>query len=31
MDSIREEILGKYGPTDYDSTEVIRYWRDIRR
>lgn len=31
MDSVREEILNKYGPTDYDSTEVIRYWRDARR
>ena len=31
MDKIREDILKTYGPTDYDSSEVIRYWRDTRK
>ena len=31
MDNIREEILRKHGPCDYDSFEVIRYWRKVRK
>jgi ribosomal protein L14E/L6E/L27E len=31
MDRIREEMLKNYGMSDYDSAEVIRYWRSIRR
>jgi hypothetical protein len=31
MDRIREEMLKNYGASDYDSAEVIRYWRSIRR
>lgn len=31
MDAVRMELLKNYGPTDYDSTEVIRYWRELRK
>lgn len=31
MDEIRGRILRDYGPTNYDSAEVIRFWRDLRR
>ena len=31
MDEIRGRILRLYGATDYDSSEVIRRWRESRR
>ncbi|MCD6095957.1 MAG: VapB-type antitoxin [Thermoprotei archaeon] len=31
MDRIRNKILRLYGITDYDSSEVIRYWRELRK
>ena len=31
MDEIRDRLLRDYGPTNYDSAEVIRFWRDLRR
>ncbi|ADI31433.1 hypothetical protein [Staphylothermus hellenicus] len=31
MDSIREKILRTHGPTNYDSSEAIRYWRELRK
>jgi len=31
MDRIRDRILRSYGATNYDSSEVIRYWRELRR
>jgi len=31
MDRIRNRILRLYGVTDYDSSEVIRYWRELRK
>ena len=31
MDRIRDKILRLYGATNYDSSEVIRYWRELRR
>jgi len=31
MDRIRDKILRLYGTTNYDSSEVIRYWRELRR
>ncbi len=31
MDRIRNRILQLYGTTDYDSSEVIRYWRELRK
>ena len=30
MDRIRNKILQLYGTTNYDSSEVIRYWRELR-
>ncbi len=29
-DAIRHEIERKYGYIDFDSTETIRYWREMR-
>ena len=31
MDRIRSRILQLYGATEYDSSEVIRRWRELRR
>jgi len=31
MDRIRNRILRLHGATDYDSSEVIRYWRELRK
>jgi len=31
MDAIREEIFSKCSSADYDSAEMIRYWREARR
>ena len=31
MDAIRMELLKSLGPTDYDSAEMIRYWRELRK
>jgi len=31
MDEIGNRVLWGYGPTDYDSAEVIRLWRGLRR
>ena len=30
MDRIREEMLRSYGPSDYDSADEIRRWRERR-
>jgi len=31
MDKTRNRMLQTYGAIDYDSVEVIRYWRRIKR
>ena len=31
MDLLRNRLLESYGPTDYDSTEVIKLWRRLRK
>jgi len=31
MDGLKERLLEAQGPTDYDSSEVIRHWRETRR
>jgi len=31
MDEIRNNLLRAYGPTCYDSVEVIKLWRSLRK
>lgn len=31
MDAIRNRLVNSYGPTSYDSIEVIRLWRSLRK
>lgn len=31
MDKIRNRLAHSYGPTDYDSIEVIKLWRSLRK
>ncbi|MGC8831909.1 MAG: hypothetical protein ACP5PQ_04955 [Thermoproteota archaeon] len=31
MDEIRNRLIHSYGPTSYDSIEVIKLWRSLRK